>query len=145
MRRALGTTSTSAYYGDKGKIAYDHSQAAHAPAGAQANVIQTITYNGSLLTPDGSKNVSFTELADADLIAAIEGLSYAITYELDGGVNDVGNPATFTYSDLPITLLPATKNLYTFNGWFAEVGLTTPVTSFTTLGAKTVYAKFTLI
>lgn len=35
---ALGETSGSAYRGDRGKIAYDHSQAAHAPANAEANV-----------------------------------------------------------------------------------------------------------
>lgn len=35
---ALGETSSTAYRGDKGKIAYDHSQAAHAPANAEANV-----------------------------------------------------------------------------------------------------------
>lgn len=29
---ALGETSTTAYQGDRGKIAYDHSQAPHAPA-----------------------------------------------------------------------------------------------------------------
>lgn len=35
---ALGETSTTAYRGDRGKIAYDHSQAAHAPVDAEANV-----------------------------------------------------------------------------------------------------------
>lgn len=35
---ALGETSSTAYRGDRGKIAYDHSQAAHAPANAEANV-----------------------------------------------------------------------------------------------------------
>ena len=34
---ALGTGSGNAYYGDKGKIAYDHSQATHAPTNAQKN------------------------------------------------------------------------------------------------------------
>lgn len=34
---ALGTTASTAYYGDKGKIAYDHSQIAHAPSNAQKN------------------------------------------------------------------------------------------------------------
>ena len=33
----LGTGSENAYYGDKGKIAYDHSQTAHAPSNAQKN------------------------------------------------------------------------------------------------------------
>ena len=35
---ALGETSSTAFAGDKGKIAYDHSQKAHAPANAEANV-----------------------------------------------------------------------------------------------------------
>lgn len=35
---ALGETSSTAYRGDRGKIAYNHSQVAHAPANAEANV-----------------------------------------------------------------------------------------------------------
>lgn len=35
---ALGETSSTAYRGDRGKIAYEHSQADHAPANAEANV-----------------------------------------------------------------------------------------------------------
>ena len=35
---ALGETSSTAYRGDRGKVAYDHSQAAHAPSNAEANV-----------------------------------------------------------------------------------------------------------
>lgn len=35
---ALGETASTAYRGDRGKIAYDHSQTAHAPANAQQNV-----------------------------------------------------------------------------------------------------------
>ena len=34
---ALGTTSSTAYRGDRGEIAYEHSQAEHAPVGAEAN------------------------------------------------------------------------------------------------------------
>lgn len=34
----LGENADNAYRGDRGKIAYDHSQAAHAPANAEANV-----------------------------------------------------------------------------------------------------------
>ena len=33
----LGTGASNAYYGDKGKIAYDHSQTTHAPSNAQKN------------------------------------------------------------------------------------------------------------
>lgn len=48
---ALGETSSTAYRGDRGKTAYDHSQTAHAPSGAQANVIETVKVNGTALTP----------------------------------------------------------------------------------------------
>jgi len=34
---ALGETSTTAYRGDRGKTAYDHSQVTHAPSNAQKN------------------------------------------------------------------------------------------------------------
>lgn len=56
---ALGETSSTAYRGDRGKIAYDHSQSAHAPSGAQANVIETVKVNGTALTPS-SKAVNIT-------------------------------------------------------------------------------------
>lgn len=35
---ALGETSSTAYRGDRGKAAYDHSQSEHAPSNAEANV-----------------------------------------------------------------------------------------------------------
>lgn len=56
---ALGETPSTAYRGDRGKIAYDHSQSAHAPSNAQANIIETIKVNGTTLTPN-SKAVDIT-------------------------------------------------------------------------------------
>ena len=56
---ALGELPSTAYRGDRGKIAYDHSQSAHAPSNAQANVIETIKVNGTALTPN-SKAVDIT-------------------------------------------------------------------------------------
>ena len=55
----LGETSATAYRGDRGKIAYDHSQTTHAPSNAQANVIESIKVNGTALTPS-SKAVNIT-------------------------------------------------------------------------------------
>ena len=43
---ALGETATTAYRGDRGKIAYDHSQSAHAPSNAEANVLEAVKING---------------------------------------------------------------------------------------------------
>lgn len=65
---ALGTTSSTAYRGDLGKIAYDHSQVAHAPSNAQKNsdittaeitakltgTITTHTHNASAIVEDAS-------------------------------------------------------------------------------------------
>lgn len=56
---ALGETSSTAYRGDRGKIAYDHSQTTHAPSNAQANIIETIKVNGTALMPS-SKAVNIT-------------------------------------------------------------------------------------
>lgn len=73
---ALGETSSTAYRGDKGKIAYDHSQSPHAPSDAQANQnafsnitadstaiaaknttdTLILTGNNITLTPDASNN-----------------------------------------------------------------------------------------
>jgi hypothetical protein len=51
---ALGETSSTAYRGDRGKIAYDHSQSAHAPANAtvndtDANLRNRATHTGTQL------------------------------------------------------------------------------------------------
>lgn len=51
---ALGETSSTAYRGDRGKIAYDHSQSAHAPSNAEQNIIIGIQKNGTDLTVDSS-------------------------------------------------------------------------------------------
>lgn len=51
---ALGETSSTAYRGDRGKIAYEHSQKAHAPSNAERNVIVAIQKNGTDLTPNSS-------------------------------------------------------------------------------------------
>ena len=62
---ALGETSSTAYRGDYGKIAYDHSQSPHAPANAEANVITEVKVNGEALVPD-SKSVNIQCLTNDD-------------------------------------------------------------------------------
>ena len=46
---------------------------------------------------------------------------YKITYVLDGGVNAEENPE-FYYSDEGCTLSDATKEGYTFGGWYLDQG-----------------------
>lgn len=52
---------------------------------------------------------------------------YDITYNLDGGTNGA-NPATYTIETATITLADATKEGFTFLGWFSDAELTTEVT-----------------
>jgi len=63
---ALGETSSTAYRGDRGKIAYDHSQVAHAPS--NANYIT----NNNQLTNGAGYITSYvnTQLTNAQVIAS---------------------------------------------------------------------------
>ena len=42
---------------------------------------------------------------------------FNITYKLDGGINDEDNPDSYTQESNPITLKPATRDGYRFDGW----------------------------
>lgn len=57
---ALGTTASTAFAGDKGLVAYNHSQAAHAPSNAEKNIIVGIQKNGADLSVDTSRKVNIT-------------------------------------------------------------------------------------
>lgn len=72
----LGTTATTAYRGDRGKIAYDHSREPHAPSNAQKNsditkaeieakLVGTISTHGHVVTKQdvGLGNVDNVEQA----------------------------------------------------------------------------------
>lgn len=68
---ALGETESTAYRGDRGKIAYDHSQEAHAPANAEPNVQSD--WNESSTTSDAYIKNKPTSLpadgGDADTVS----------------------------------------------------------------------------
>ncbi|GMO30780.1 MAG: hypothetical protein Pg6A_20240 [Termitinemataceae bacterium] len=73
---------------------------------------------------------------------------YYINYYLAGGINDPANPSRFSVVDLPIlSLNPATKDYFTFNGWFLDSALTIPFDGIDTGTHNNfdVYAKFTAI
>lgn len=71
---------------------------------------------------------------------------YPITYNLDDGENDPANPATYTVLDA-VSFEPATKEGFTFDGWFSDAEWTTQVNEIAqgSTGAVTLYAKFTEI
>jgi len=83
---------------------------------------------------------------DANIYAKHVPIVYAITYELDGGENG-DNPETYDIEDTPIALEPATKEGFTFDGWFSDADKTIAVTEIALgqTGEVTLYAKFTEI
>ena len=76
---ALGETSSTAYRGDRGKIAYEHSQSAHAPSNAEENqntfssiivgddVISAISKT-DVLNLEAGDNITLTPNADTNKI-----------------------------------------------------------------------------
>lgn len=64
---ALGETEQTAYRGDRGKIAYDHSQTPHAPAEAEANTIDAIAIKASGTTTDTILSPSKDKVVTIDL------------------------------------------------------------------------------
>lgn len=102
--------------------------------------ISSATYNPSL----GEKVLATIEFIKSD--EAFSETEYNITYELDGGTNNVSNPATFTVDDIPLTLYDATKVGYTFDGWYATEDLSgLPITELVDLEDTTIYAKWTFV
>lgn len=91
---SLGETSSTAYRGDRGKTAYDHSQSIHAPSNAQANVIETVQVNGTALTPS-SKAVNVpvpTKVSELD--NDLDFISHIVGYI------QIGNSSVNGYIDM---------------------------------------------
>lgn len=57
---------------------------------------------------------------DIALVAKWSFEYYSIIYHLDGGLNHPDNPSTYTIETETITLKEASKNGYTFEGWYDE-------------------------
>ncbi|MDE6411756.1 MAG: InlB B-repeat-containing protein, partial [Clostridia bacterium] len=62
--------------------------------------------------------ISVTQWGDVTLYARWNAI-YAITYNLNGGINNAANTATYTQS-IGLTLADPTRTGYTFVGWYDE-------------------------
>ena len=77
---ALGETSSTAYRGDRGKIAYDHSQAAHAPSNAEVNqnAFSNVTVGSTTIVAD-SKTDTLTLVAGSNVTITPDATNDKIT------------------------------------------------------------------
>ena len=96
---SLGEGSNNAYYGDKGKIAYDHSQSAHAPSNAQKN----------------------SDITKAEIEAKLTGniTSHTHNYAGSSSAGGAATSANKVNSNLVIKINGGTNegtNMFTFNG-----------------------------
>ena len=84
-------------------------------------------------------------VGDKTFWAKWEAISYAITYNLDGGKNHADNPANYTVETETITLKDAERTGATFMGWYDNEACSgTPVTQIAkgSAGDKTFWAKW---
>ena len=83
--------------------------------------------------------------ADFTLTAQWTPVTYNITYELDGGTNNVGNPATYNVTTATITLQDPTKGHDRFDGWYDNGSFTGDAVTSIPVGSHgdiTLYAKW---
>lgn len=97
------------------------------------------TYAASATIPAAAIDADFT------LTAQWTPVTYNISYELDGGTNNVGNPATYNVTTATITLQDPTKGHDRFDGWYDNGSFTgDPITSIPlgSHGNITLYAQW---
>ena len=113
-------------------------------------------FKGWNTSPDGTgtayaDKASIESLTDKNgekivLYAQWEPKEYTITYMLEEGTNNEGNPEHFYSGSEAIVLQDPMRDGYTFNGWYTGADYQTPITSIEagTENDVTVYAKWTL-
>ncbi len=105
-------------------------------------------FNGWFKDKELTQNFAFNYMPETDitLYAKWSPWSYNISYVLNDGVNDAMNPSNYTIES-NLSILPATKTGFTFDGWFSDPSFTSPVIQSInpgTFGDLVLYAKFTV-
>ena len=114
---ALGETSSTAYRGDRGKIAYDHSQISHAPSNAEVNqnafsnvkvgsttisadsktdILELVAGTNVTLTPDATNDKVTITTKDTKNTAGSTDTSSKIF--LIGATSQAANPQTYSHN-----------------------------------------------
>ena len=105
---------------------------------------QGYSYSWSNGKKSGDKITDFTLIYGLYEDSKGNAVDFTISYTLDGGTNDANNPADYTVETATITLADASKEGYTFEGWYSEAAFTNQVTEIATgsTGHKEFFAKF---
>lgn len=77
-------------------------------------------FENSEFSGDTVSIVKKGSFGDIKLYAKFSANEYRIEYDLQGGVNDIGNPSVYTVEDEIVTLSAPTRVHYTFGGWFED-------------------------
>ena len=99
---ALGETETTAYRGDRGKTAYDHSQAAHAPSNADNTAANETSHADVVVDGDFASNGILKRTS-----AGVYGITSDNSTDWDTGYSHsqttIGNPHSLDYSDIGLS------------------------------------------
>lgn len=103
---ALGETSSTAYRGDRGKIAYDHSQTTHAPTNAEVNqnAFSNVKVGSTTISAD-SKTDTLELVAGTNVTLTPDATNDKVTI----ATNDTKNTAGSTNTNDKIFLIGATS------------------------------------
>jgi len=110
-------------------------------------ILQAPTRHGFIFIGWSPSNVIASgSTGDKSFTAKWEATVYTITFNVNGGVNDLNNPSTFTIEN-SLTFNAPSRSGHTFVGWFADASLTVPFNYITlgTTGNLTVYASWSLL
>lgn len=142
-------------YADKYKVTFDAKGGAPTPETQYVNPDGVATEPTSQPTKEGytfggwqktgeTSNYVFTTKVNSDinLDAVWTPGNYKINYVLNGGTNNSSNPTTYTVTDT-VNFQPATRDGYTFLGWYEDENFTKPISSVSNRAEDiTVYAKW---
>lgn len=117
---ALGETSSTAYRGDRGKIAYDHSQTAHAPSNAQAN---QNAFSNVLVD-----SINIAANTPTDTLTLVAGSNITITPDATNDKITISSTSTILGTDTKVTQTPTTSNA-SYPLLLAPTGQTTAITT----------------
>jgi len=117
-----------------------------------------VLYNETLetpsITPRSGYNASWDDVTklvnittNVELTAVYSIITYTITYHLDNGVNDEGNPNTYNVDTNTLLLKEPSKLGYRFLGWYSDSEFLIPILNIIkgSTGNLNLYALFEII